>query len=190
MAIDLELVKLAEKYCNHYHKGQFRKGSNQPFSSHPIAVARILREFGYRDIITQCIALLHDIVEDTSIITGEIKEAFGYEISNGVYLLSKNTIDKETKKLANRVISIDDCHLSQEDLYKIRLIYARDKIKRVKIADMIHNTRDLASLNSKGIERKIIDSKNFYIPMGKKVAPIMVNELIKNIENYKTKKNS
>ena len=82
-------------------------------------------------------------------------------------------------------MSVDTSTFSEEQLYKARLSFARRKAKRVKIADIIHNTQDLVSLKPEGIERKIRDSEDFYIPMGKKIAPLMVKELEKNIEDYR-----
>ena len=102
---DRKLVKLAKDYCYNYHEGQLRKGTKLPYHTHPIAVAEILDEFGYTDATTKCIALLHDVIEDSPVITGEIKEKFGYEIANGVYILSKNTINKEIiKQLDNKYL--------------------------------------------------------------------------------------
>jgi len=180
-----QLIQLAKEHCIHYHQTQFRKGSNQPYHTHPLAVAKILDRFGYSDYITQCIALLHDTIEDTELFTGEIQERFGFEIANGVFVLSKNTINADTIEYISQALSVDTSTFSEEQLYKARLSFARRKAKRVKIADIIHNTQDLVSLKPEGIERKIRDSEDFYIPMGKKIAPLMVKELEKNIEDYR-----
>lgn len=136
-------IELARKYCVHYHDGQFRKGSNLPYYTHPFAVADILARYGYDDPVTQCIALLHDAVEDSKLKMDEINEVFGYEVSNGVYVLSKNM-----GKMS------DGRKLSPEG-YIQRLFWARNKIRRVKIADATHNTEDLESLSEKGIDSKI-----------------------------------
>lgn len=180
-----QLIKLAQDYCKHYHNGQFRKGSNLPYHTHPLAVANILDRYGYSDYVTQCIALLHDVVEDTEVITGEIKERFGFEISNGVFVLSKNTIYADIVKYIGQALFFDGSADPKDQLYKLRLSFARRKVQRVKIADMVHNTQDLVSLEPEGIERKINDAEKFYIPLGRKVAPLMINELELNLENYK-----
>ena len=178
-------VELARKYCMHYHKGQFRKGSNLPFYMHPIEVAGILDNYGYSDEITQCIAYLHDTVEDTEISTEEIQERFGYEVANGVFVLSKNTVNQEIINSLNRTLPDEIGEMSLDQIYKSRLSFARRKVKRVKLADMIHNTQDLPSLgNPTSIEKKVRDAKDFYIPMGREIAPLMVKELEENIQNY------
>ena len=72
--------------------------------------------------------------------------------------------------------------------YKQRLSFARNKVQRVKIADMIDNTKDLIELPEEYAKRKVKDAEEFYIPLGKEVAPEMTKELIKNIEEYKKAK--
>lgn len=181
---DKKLIRLAKKYCKHYHEGQIRKGSGEPYYKHPFRVAEILDSYGYSDSVTQCIALLHDIVEDSETKVREIGEIFGYEIANGLYILSKNTINSDTRYLLDNSMVQDVENFSDEELYKMRIAFSRRKVKRVKIADMIHNTSDLIALNPSGRERKIKDAREFYIPLGKKVAPLMVRELEKNIMNY------
>jgi len=179
---DRQLIDLAYKFCEKHHKGQFRKGSNLPYASHPTAVAEILDRYGFSDPITQCTAILHDVVEDTKVITGEINERFGYQIANGVFVLSKNTISQDT---VNYVNMISSQNFNKEDLYKLRLSFARRKVKRVKIADITHNTTDLVNLTPEGIARKIHDAESFYIPMGREIAPLMIEELEENINIYK-----
>ena len=168
-------IELAKQYCTHYHDGQFRKGSNLPYHTHPFAVADILARYGYDDPVTQCIAYLHDAVEDTPLRMDSIMEVFGYEIGNGIYILSRN----KGKIAEGRKLT--------EDEYKLRLSFSRNKIRRVKVADMVHNTSDLECLDAAGIEAKLRDAEGFYIPMGKEICPIMVKELVTNIENYRVK---
>src|SRR3989344_971669 len=76
-------------------------------------------------------------------------------------------------------------HYHREQFYKIRLLAARETTQRVKIADTIHNSGDLISLKPEGRERKVRDSEELYIPLGRIIAPLMVKDLEYNIENYK-----
>ncbi len=152
-------IELARKYCMHYHRGQFRKDGVHPYHEHPLSVADILATYGYDDEVTKCTALLHDTVEDSELRMNKIQEVFGYEISNGVYILSRNKGKMRDGK-----------KLSDED-YIQRLFWARNKIKRVKIADMIDNTRDLEVLDPEAIEMKINESESVYIPWGQGDSP-------------------
>ncbi len=168
-------IELAKMYCQKYHEGQFRKETNQPYCTHPFAVAETLDRFGYSDPITQCVALLHDTVEDTPLCMDEIHEIFGYEISNGVYILSRNKGKmKDGQKLSR-------------DEYLQRLFWARKKYRRVKIADVIDNTKDLESLSDESRTKKMRDAREVYIPWGLEIAPLMVGELIQNVENFERK---
>ena len=165
-------VQLAKDYCRHFHRHQYRKNGHQPYYVHPFAVASLLSSYGYTDTVTQCIAYLHDVVEDSGVTVSELREVFGYEIANGVFILSKNRGDS----LSGGPISASE--------YVQRLAWARRKIKRVKIADMIDNTRDIEVLNPSGIRKKLQQAREVYIPWGNEIAPLMVRELSRNIQKY------
>ncbi|MBU2524343.1 HD domain-containing protein [Patescibacteria group bacterium] len=190
------LVDLAEEYCKHFHKSQKRKGGNQePYISHPFAVRDIMVKYGCGNPENQAIALLHDTIEDTVLgeHKSEIEKRFGMAVYHGVYVLSRNTPGKHAQKLdplfrMYGVEYIDEHGLLTPKAYKLRLLFSKESIKRIKIADMIHNTTALPDLSDDGIRRKIKDAETFYIPIGKAIAPVMVKELEQNIENYKNSK--
>jgi (p)ppGpp synthase/HD superfamily hydrolase len=185
---DENRIENAKDWCKIYHEGQFRKGNNEPYHTHPFAVADILSRNLYTDTVSQCVAFLHDALEcvkkdgeelteaQMNIIAGQrvrqIESLFGYEISNGVYNLSRNKGKMEDGERLSR------------DQYMQRLFWQRDRYRRVKIADSIDNTSDLETLDEEGRERIITDSVGFYIPWGKEIAPVMVRELITNINEY------
>jgi len=186
------LIPLAEEYCIHFHLGQKRKIGNVPYSQHPFSVRDLLVKYGYDEPEIQIIALLHDTIEDTELgkEKRKIQKKFGSKVYDGVYHLSKNTPGKHVDELLplfeNLGIQIVD---NKENLtsqaYKIRILFSKDYIKVIKIADMIHNTRTLSALSKEGVKKKIYDAETFYIPLGKCIAPEIVKELIKNIEDYK-----
>jgi (p)ppGpp synthase/HD superfamily hydrolase len=191
--MDKDLVKLAEEYCRYFHQEQRRVGGNQePYEAHPFAVRDTLVKYGYDEPETQAIALLHDTLEDTKLgeDRDEIEKRFGTVVYEGVYVLSNNTSGKHCEELRPLFAQlgidyVDENGILTPKAYKIRLLLSRDSIKRIKIADMIHNTRSLPDLSKGSIEKKLDDAETFYIPLGKFVAPVMVNELITNINNYK-----
>lgn len=84
--------------CVTAHHNQFDKGGN-PYAWHPIAVRNIaLSILGCagspedREAV-ECIALGHDLIEDTGITYEYLKDRFGYRIARGIQILSK---DKNT----------------------------------------------------------------------------------------------
>jgi (p)ppGpp synthase/HD superfamily hydrolase len=76
------------------------------------------------DLAVQC-ALLHDVVEDTKVSKGKVKQVFGEEVADGVLLLTKN------KKIKNKEKRFSE-HIAQ-------LLDAPQVIKMVKLADRISN---------------------------------------------------
>src|SRR5579862_3688810 len=62
------------------HDGQ-RRASGESYIEHPLAVAGILADLEM-DRQTIAAALLHDVVEDTSITTEQVAAEFGEEIAN------------------------------------------------------------------------------------------------------------
>ena len=109
-----------------------------------------------------------------------------------MYVLSYNTLGKYSEEVAS-LFELEGVHLIDpkredritEQAYRLRLLFNRDSYKRIKVADVARNTISLPDLSKSAIERKIEDAETFYIPLGKAVAPLMVNELIANIENYR-----
>ena len=200
-----QMVQLAQKYCESYHDGKIRKGNSQPYSSHPFRVRDLLLKLGHDDEITQCIALLHDILEDTALSEQELYYVFGYEIYFGVCTLSRNitipkmmpeihlnppplfsSINQRSCSLLNRehITLFTDPKKQENSHYKERIFHSADHIKRIKIADQIDNTSDLHVLSSNGIQRKLEDSLHFYIPLALQLDPRLANMLSQNIFEY------
>ncbi|MGE0792934.1 MAG: HD domain-containing protein [Candidatus Woesearchaeota archaeon] len=198
----LELVDLAEDYCILFHEGQKRKSINkEPYYTHPFAVRDILVKYGYDNGLTQIVALLHDSIEETSIKNEQIiREIFGGDVYQAVFDLSRNTIGRNSnseeeenmQKVINlyRSLGVEYIYKKRDDLlltpqaYKLRILAARDTVKRVKIADLIHNTKDLHNLEPKSIIEKINECENFYIPLASLWCPKLVKELSDNVRNY------
>lgn len=87
---DLERVRMAFEFAYAQHAGQLRK-SGEPYIIHPVAVAQILADMNM-DLVCIQTALLHDVVEDTSVTVEEIRRRFGNEVAvcvDGVTKLGK-----------------------------------------------------------------------------------------------------
>jgi len=74
------LVRSALAQARSSHAGQIRNGSGgMPYVEHPMRVAALLDEHGYRDEVLAA-ALLHDVVEDSEATLEELREQFGDEV--------------------------------------------------------------------------------------------------------------
>src|SRR6202020_2554464 len=71
------------------HRGQLR-ASGESYIEHPLAVAEILADLEL-DRATIAAALLHDVVEDTTVTSEEVAEQFGDEIATLVDGVTKLT---------------------------------------------------------------------------------------------------
>ncbi|MDF2838173.1 MAG: (p)ppGpp synthetase SpoT/RelA, partial [Paenibacillus sp.] len=72
---DLERIKEAYDFAEQAHHGQVRK-SGEPYILHPVTVADILVDMGM-DVLSIIAALLHDVVEDTTVDLQTVRAKFG-----------------------------------------------------------------------------------------------------------------
>ncbi|XP_066415221.1 guanosine-3',5'-bis(diphosphate) 3'-pyrophosphohydrolase MESH1 [Molothrus aeneus] len=119
------------------HKEQRRKDpEGTPYINHPIAVARILaHEAGVTDMVVLQAALLHDTVEDTDTTFSEIEEWFGAEVRR---VVEEVTDDKSLPKMERKRLQIE------------RAPTCSPRAKLVKLADKLHNLRDLNRCTPQG----------------------------------------
>src|SRR5262249_4616600 len=75
---ECEAVRQAFLYAREKHEGQFRKNRDK-YIVHPVHVAIMLAEIPV-GTPTVCAALLHDVLEDTSATSEDLKNWFGTEV--------------------------------------------------------------------------------------------------------------
>lgn len=114
------------------HKGMRRK-SGEPYIYHPIAVAQIAaEEIGLGTTSIVC-ALLHDVVEDTSVTLQDIEAQFGKKVAR--------IIDGLTKISG---IFDPNSSIQAENFRKMLLTLADDvRVILIKLADRLHNMRTM-----------------------------------------------
>ncbi len=157
----LRLIEKAFNFAEKKHLGQLRDDGNDYFT-HPIAVAEILVRMGL-DSSTIITALLHDVVEDSSVTLEEIKNLFGDEISNLV-----NGVTKLTK------IELKFGLAHAENFRKL-LISSSDDIRVliVKLADRLHNIRTITGIKDEKRKKKICkETLEIYAPLAERLGII------------------
>ncbi|XP_052528635.1 guanosine-3',5'-bis(diphosphate) 3'-pyrophosphohydrolase MESH1 isoform X1 [Tympanuchus pallidicinctus] len=114
-----------------------RPPPSPPLPVSPVpGVARILsHEAGVTDVVVLQAALLHDTVEDTDTTLPEIEERFGPEVRRVVEEL---TDDKTLPKAERKRLQVE------------RAAGSSARAKLVKLADKLHNLRDLQRCAPKG----------------------------------------
>ena len=108
------LTNKAMKIAYKAHHGQIDK-SGQPYVFHPYHLAE---QMG--DEITVCVALLHDVMEDTDVTYEELAKEFPKEVTDALLLLT---------------------HREGTDYFDyVRAIKQNSYAKAVKLADIAHNS--------------------------------------------------
>ncbi|HXU67131.1 MAG TPA: bifunctional (p)ppGpp synthetase/guanosine-3',5'-bis(diphosphate) 3'-pyrophosphohydrolase [Casimicrobiaceae bacterium] len=155
---DIALVERAFEFSESAHRGQFRK-SGEPYITHPLAVASILSEWRL-DAEGLAAALLHDVMEDTSVTRGEIESTFGKPVAAMVDGLSKlDQIEFATREDAQA-----------ESFRKMLLAMARDvRVILIKLADRLHNMRTLDAMAPGHRKRIARETTDIYAPIANRL---------------------
>jgi (p)ppGpp synthase/HD superfamily hydrolase len=85
---DDTLVRRAYAFAEAAHRGQRRK-DGCAFIAHPVRVARLLAGRGYDEEVLAA-ALLHDVVEDTSVSLADVRARFGPRVAELVASVTEN----------------------------------------------------------------------------------------------------
>ena len=152
--LDVDRVREAYLLAVEAHAGQTR-ASGEDFVSHVVEVATLLAQFKL-DTSSLVAALVHDVVEDTSVTLTEIEEKFGFEVGQIVDGLTK--IGKVEFK----------SHTEQqvENYRKLLLSMAQDaRVILIKLADRLHNMRTLEHLRPEKRQRIALETREIYAPL-------------------------
>jgi len=152
--LDLDLIERALRFSASAHRGQKRM-SGEDFVSHSIAVALILAE-QLLDGTTIAAALLHDVVEDSSVRPEDIAREFGAEIASIVDGLTKISSLTFRSSAEEQV----------ENYRKLLLSIAKDaRVIIIKLGDRLHNMRTLEHLPPERRTRIALETREIYAPL-------------------------
>jgi (p)ppGpp synthase/HD superfamily hydrolase len=129
-----ERARAAMRFAERAHRGQQRKGGDEPYILHPIAVATLLASSGASEDLL-CAAYLHDTVEDAGVELDDIAHSFGEEVAD---LVRSVTEDKLRSWQDRKAATID--HLNAASQYVLAL-KAADVC--VNITDVVLDHREI-----------------------------------------------
>lgn len=142
---DLVRIREAYDFADQAHFGQVRK-SGEPYILHPLAVAEILVNM-QMDVTSVIAALLHDVVEDTTVSLDAVEKQFGKTCAMLVDGLTKLEKIKFKSKEEQQ----------NENYRKMFVAMAQDiRVILIKLADRLHNMRTL-KFQSEEAQRRIAD---------------------------------
>lgn len=151
---ECKMLLEAYEFAKEAHSGQ-KRVSGEDYFIHPIAVASILIDLSM-DSNTIAAAFLHDVLEDTSATTNDIKERFGEEILDlveGVTKLEKIEFKSKEEEQA-------------ENFKKLFVSMAKDiRVIIIKLADRLHNMRSLNFLSKERQIRMANETLEIYAPL-------------------------
>ncbi|HVF64101.1 MAG TPA: bifunctional (p)ppGpp synthetase/guanosine-3',5'-bis(diphosphate) 3'-pyrophosphohydrolase [Casimicrobiaceae bacterium] len=170
---DVDLVERAFEFSESAHRGQYRK-SGEPYITHPLAVASILSQWRI-DAQGLAAALLHDVMEDTSVTKSELEGTFGRPVADMVDGVSK----------LDQIEFTSTEEAQAESFRKMLLAMARDvRVILIKLADRLHNMRTLdamAPTHRKRIARETLD---IYAPIANRLG---LNALYQELQDLSFK---
>ena len=151
---DQSALQRAYQLAAEAHKKQLRS-TGEPYMVHPLQVTLILADMQMDTVCLQT-GLLHDTVEDTTLVVDQIRKEFGDEVAlcvDGVTKLSKLNVYSREERQA-------------ESVRKMLLAMVSDiRVVMVKLADRLHNMRTLQSLSRERQVRIAEETLEIYSPI-------------------------
>ena len=155
----ISLVRKAIDLIKDYHGPVLRK-SGEPFYLHPIAVAQIVLDYNQEEA-TILAALLHDTVEDTALLLGDVEAVFGKETAGIVDTVTHLESHKD---------SFYKVKLSAEENIMMLSETGDDRAIYVKIADRMHNMRTIEGKSPESQMRIAKETLQYFVPQAQRLA--------------------
>lgn len=175
------IVKKAYSDAKELFRGEFRRDGKRYFEHLRSVTDIILKELPYPTVRKVIVAMLHDMMEDTEVDFDTLKKTFWEEIATAVNLLTKKSIDHYMEEGEEKTYVSWLSREEKDAYYKIHKARLRpfkeknyyddlfnswnDDAISVKIADRMHNLRDmLGSTSAEKIQEYIDETQEYIIP--------------------------
>ncbi|MBN1939791.1 MAG: bifunctional (p)ppGpp synthetase/guanosine-3',5'-bis(diphosphate) 3'-pyrophosphohydrolase [Candidatus Aminicenantes bacterium] len=155
---DIALLQKAMVFSARAHKGQSRR-SGEPYLSHPLEVISQLADMNL-GAVSLAAGLLHDVLEDTDVTAGELRETFGKDVAALVEGVTKISRVQEASPEMQRAETIRKIILAMTD--DLRVIF-------IKLADRLHNLRTLKFLPEAAQKRIALETLEIYAPIANRL---------------------
>ena len=132
--------------CQKWHGDQKRKYTNEPYWYHPVEVFEIVKSVEHTDDMLIA-SLLHDVVEDTKIEIGEIREIFGDDVADLVFMLTNYV----TKDSGNRRY--------RKNIELAKLANSSNEAQTIKLADIISNISSIVERDPEFAKKYVLEKK-------------------------------
>lgn len=151
---NIDLIRRAYLFSALHHRGQ-KRASGEPYLVHPLEVSDILADMRLDDV-SVATGLLHDVVEDTLVDLGTIREYFGDEITQLVDGLTKIAHISDLSREKQQA----------ENVRKMVLAMITDvRVVLIKLADRLHNMRTMQFLKPEKRARISQETLDIYAPI-------------------------
>ncbi len=154
MLLDLGRIRAAFELAARAHADQKRKDGS-PYVTHAVAAAEIIVEMGM-DEDSIVAALLHDVIEDTSVTHEEIQKQFGPSVADIVEGVTKLTRVNYTSREEEQM----------ENMRKMLMAMSKDiRVILIKLADRLHNMRTMDYQSPEKQRLKSLETMQIYAPI-------------------------
>ncbi len=167
---NLELIDKAYCVARRAHDGQ-KRVSGLDYILHPVSVAYILVELGM-DTESVVAALLHDVVEDTSVSKEDIRNLFGEEICN--------LVDGVTK--LGFISSRSPEEQQAENVRKMLFAMSHDiRVILIKLADRLQNMRTIECMPPQKRRDKSLQNMEIFAPIAHRLGIRTIKDELEDI---------
>lgn len=170
-------IEKAVAFTREKHKGQYRK-SGEEYVVHPILVCVFVAYLGGDESMVVA-GLLHDVVEDTSCSTEEVKAMFGEEVGHLVDGLTKIMEIRDLELIPSD--SNEKLIASALTFRKMLIASIRDvRVLVVKLCDRLHNMLTLSALDPLKQRRISEETLVVYAPIAHRLGISSIKNLLED----------